>query len=150
MDKRRLAVLADEPSSDEASLEGLPEPWGVLYQRPNMDGSRKSCGNCMMWVETSQCVIHDPELEIDASYTCGYYVFGDPHTGDWADQRHIQYVTPELSGLEQVPGGTSCDICVHYTKSGPIEGSCDAVRDPDIDGFARVDALGCCAAWKGK
>lgn len=151
MDKRRLAVLqgtSDLPGrSDEGVPEGLPELWAVLYQRPNLDGSRKACANCMMWVTTKQCVVHGPEIAVEATNVCGHYVHGDPHTGDWADQRNIQYVDPEFSGLKKVPGGVVCDMCWFFDPRGPIDGVCRGARDTETDEYAQVAAHGVCARW---
>lgn len=124
-----------------------PKPWGVLLAQPNPDGSRKTCGNCMMWVRTDQCAIHDPGLPVSEEHICGYHVYGQP-MDEWMDHPGIQPVNPEYSGLEHVPGGTSCDICIYYEQVDDEMGMCHQVADPEIHSPpVPVSALQCCAAW---
>jgi hypothetical protein len=123
-------------------FEHLPGPAGVLYAPPNKDDSRKSCGNCFMWSGDKRCLIHDRDLEVSADSVCGYHVFGKP-LKKWVD-RGIQALDPALTGLEKVPGGTSCDLCMWFEK-----GLCLAVRGPDGNP-AKVQAKGCCARWEAK
>ncbi len=137
----------------------LPEPWGVLLAHPNPDGSRKSCVNCMMWARTDQCAIHDPDLIIEADHICGYHVFGTPMEvmptrPSIHDQPNIQYVDPDYSGLDSVPGGTSCDLCMYYEPIGEnyeadgVEGGlCHQISALDENPPAPVGPLMCCAAW---
>ena len=131
----------------------LPEPWGVLLAHPNPDGSRKSCVNCMMWARTDQCAVHDPDLIITADHVCGYHVFGEPMEV-MSDHPGIQHVDPDYSGLDLVPGGTSCDLCIYYEAIGENYeaadedgGWCHQVSAPDMGPPAPVGPLMCCAAW---
>ena len=124
----------------------LPEPWGVLLAHPNPDGSRKSCGNCMMWARADQCAIHDPDLVITADQTCGYHVFGQPMEM-LPDHPGTQYVDPDYSGLELVPGGTSCDLCIYYEPVDEESGWCHQISAPDAGPPWPVGPLMCCAAW---
>jgi hypothetical protein len=128
----------------------LPQKWGVLYAHPNPDGSRKRCGNCMMWTPDAggRCVIHDPRLQITPSMVCGYHVFGDPML-EWVDHPGTEPVDPENSGLEEVGAGTSCDTCVFYEARTRHVGSCHAVAKSNDRPPTPVEAMGCCARWEG-
>ncbi len=142
MEKRHLQLWVNgegaEPQTDPVDL---PTPDEVLYQAPNSDGSRKVCGNCIMYgTQDRSCTIHAAEVDIDPMQICGYYVFGPPmeermvHAG-------MDPVTPDLSGLMDTEVGSSCDICVHYRQ----EEICSAVQQEGR--FAKVDPLGCCTRW---
>lgn len=146
--KLKALVEAGAAAEENAPVQAaLPEPWGVVYTPPNPDASRKSCGNCMMWVETEQCAIHDPELGILDDDVCGYHIYGEP-MAEWMDHPGMQPVQPEHSGLETVEGGTSCDNCRYY-NGDEVEGVCQAVAAPGSLEPAPVQSLGCCARWEG-
>lgn len=138
---KRLRVLVNGPSDNGPGLPTLDQ---VLYARPNPDGSRKACENCMFWARSNQCAIHSRDLTIGASAICGYHVFGQPTKV--REDRGQDPIEPELSGLAQVPGGTSCDTCRWY-EGRAAGGLCNAVSNGE-GGRASVDAKGCCARWQ--
>lgn len=118
----------------------LPSPDGVLYAPPNPDGSTKSCKNCYLWKKPNRCAIHGPKVLTTAQHICGYHLFGDPSRS--AGMVAVEPISPKLSGLERVPGGTTCGSCRYFTGS-----HCRAVQ---VNGApAKVQALGCCARWDG-
>ena len=120
----------------------LPDPSGVLYFPPNLDGSRKKCSNCFMWSKDKKCLIHNKQLEISPDSVCGYHVPGIP-LEKYVD-RGIQIIDPKLSGLITVPSGSSCDLCIWFENN-----TCLAVKG--FDGKpAKVQPLGCCARWQNK
>ena len=135
--------MADEPAP-------LPFPWGVLYAKPNPDGSRKNCVNCMMFlINKERCSIHPKDFKVVAEGDCGYHVFGEPmekgmpHPG-------IDPVDPALSGYEVVPGGSSCDICIYYEPQSETKGLCHGVANEKEGRPPQpVQALGCCGRWEG-
>ena len=143
--KRNLLVWAG--GSEPAAPVSLPALSEVVYAPPNPDGSRKSCASCFLYVQpTRQCAIHDPGLPVSPDAVCSYHVFGSP--GDGLPRVNVEPVRPEHSGLERVPGGTSCDRCSHYSPLGATRGSCAAVRGSDEgEEQAQVEALGCCSRW---
>lgn len=146
IDPKKLMALVEEQQGGASAP--MPPPWGVLLADPNPDGSRKSCGNCMMWAHSNQCNIYDPGLEITADQICGYHVFGEPME-EVMEHPGIQYQSPEYGGLESVPGGTSCDICKYY-EAEEDRGLCHAVADPESGSPPTpVLALQCCARWEG-
>lgn len=127
-----------------ASENKAPPPWGVLYQPPNPDGSRKKCGNCVFWVrgDPGKCVIHEKSIDVYKDHICGYYVYGRPKS-EWVGLEEIEPVKPKYSGLERILGGTSCDTCKAFDN-----GSCHMVY---VEGNpAKVDAKACCARWTPK
>lgn len=115
----------------------LPQLWGVLYAPPNADGQRKACANCQHAdPEVKKCEIVD--APIAPAMVCGYHV-----------ERGHQ-VSAELSGLETVDGGTSCDLCrFFYPLHLDGRGACAAVEGTE-GGPAAVDAKGCCARWQAR
>lgn len=146
---KHLTVLMGHHPNQGADLR-RPFPHEVVYAQPNLDGTRKQCANCMMYEAPAQlCAIHDTDVIISPDMVCGYHVYGRPVDG--ADEEHRQYmdpVLPELSGLELITGGTSCDTCEHYVPTGTMSGQCEAVADPDEPSANYVVApLGCCARW---
>ncbi len=142
---RFLNVLRDE-SLAIPPADGRPTPSQVLYAQPNTNNTRKQCGNCFMWISASNgCVIHDPHVEVIGDDICGYHVAGTPLMA--RPQQPIEFVSPLMSGLENVPGGSSCDVCRNYEPSGKDVGTCRAVRD-EVGADAVVGAKGCCAAWE--
>ena len=94
-------------------------------------------------------MIHSPRLRIPMHMICGYHVFGTPMP-HWMDHPGIQYVDPENSGLETVPGGTSCDTCVFYEGRSRDKGVCYGVAKSNDFPPAPVHARGCCARWEDK
>ena len=127
----------------------LPFPWGVLYSGPNPDGTRKMCLNCMMYAANDRtCNIHAPNVEVAPMAICGYHVYGYPME-ERMEHPGIVYVDPALSGLEVIPGGTSCDICIYYAPTSREKGLCHAVAK-EKDGLPPqpVEALGCCSRWE--
>ncbi len=146
--EQRLQLWATG-NAPETELIPRPLPGDVLYVAPNPDKTRKMCENCFMWQSARQtCMIHDPGVIVVADMVCGYHVFGKPQTNGCVLQ-DAQFVEPETSGLEQVPGGTSCDNCKNYRRHATTQGSCVAVADPeDPNADAMVEALGCCTRWR--
>lgn len=128
----------------------LPTPGGALYRHPNPDGSRKSCGTCIMWVsEENRCVIHPRSLEVSADLNCGYHVFGAPMER-WMDHPGIMPVTPELSGLRWAGPGVACASCKFYRAQSNDAGLCVGVSDPDTRRpGVPVQSLGWCARYEG-
>lgn len=121
-----------------------PKPWGVLYNGPNSDGTRKNCKNCFLWCQTEQCMIFPATKKITGDMVCGYHVTGVPQE-QWVD-RGVDYVDEYTSGLERVPKGTSCDTCRYYEGTDKA-GTCFIVQQ-ESGSQAEVKALGCCAAWE--
>lgn len=150
VEKRQLSVWsgADETPAKETGRAGLPKTWGVLFAYPNPDGSRKACANCLMWVRTQTCMVHEPTLAVPMNAVCGYHIYGEPHLEREHDHKKVQFLDPELSGLEQVPGGTSCDRCKWYEPQMPNQGLCNAVLENESNSPALVEALACCARWE--
>ena len=127
---------------EEKEKAGHPAPWGVLYAHPNPDGSKKRCGNCMMWVKEGKCSIHKKSLKIPKTKVCGYHIFGKP-TEKWMDHPGMDPVDKEMSGLDEVGEGTICGNCKHYD-----DGNCYAVAPRDgQEPPAKVEEYGCCARW---
>lgn len=139
-----LAVLVGQRTGQRPPPVSYPGPSGVLYAPPNDDGSRKNCGNCSLWAERDmQCLIHSPDVEVGPDMVCGYHVFGEPQMFGSAIIRPTG-IAPELSGLESVPGGTSCDECRFFDS-----GMCNGVGDPSTgQPPTPVEPLGCCARWE--
>lgn len=126
----------------------LPMPGGALYKHPNPDGSRKRCGNCVMFMEAeNRCAIHPQDLKITESMWCGYHIFGPPsgkpHPG-------VMPVTPDISGLIEVGAGAVCSGCRFYDDKGAGNGLCWGVSRPDDRRPpAPVETLGNCARYEG-
>ncbi len=153
MEGRRLTVWMGRGDALDAPVP-KPTPGQVLYAHPNPDGTRKSCGNCVMWMaDMEQCHIHDSDVSVLVDAICGYHVFGTPMTGvSNLSRENMDPVEPELSGLERVPGGISCDRCKYYVQAGQQQGKCRAVRvtnAPEAPS-ALVASLGCCTLWTEK
>lgn len=123
----------------------LPQLWGVLYAEPNKNGEGKSCGNCMFADDAiKECAVVNAPISPDM--VCGYHVEAGGK------------VSAELSGLDTVPGGTSCSRCRFFgdqkktvtplTVMGKkqMSGTCSAVDDGESP--ASVDPMGCCARWE--
>jgi len=153
-----ITKIADAPKAKKNLQGSLPKTWGALYAHPNPDGSRKNCGNCMMFIsKDKQCEIHDHNIEVTKDMTCGYHVFGAPHPKRMhkADGVHLDPVDPKHSGLDKVGKGTSCDICEYYKNPKNGTGTCIVVQESDGDGnavgkLAIVEAKGCCSRWEAK
>lgn len=145
IDPEKLQALIETSIQAHTKRVSLPETWGVLYAHPNPDGSRKACENCMMWITSGECGIHEPGLAVPRNATCGYHVFGMP-MDERMEHPGIQYVDPMNSGLEETEEGTSCDICRHFEVTDGNTGICHAVA---LDGIpADVHPRGCCARWE--
>jgi len=121
----------------------LPYDWGILYAPPNPDGSRKQCGNCIMWSKDNKCTIHSADVEVTENSICGYHVFGNPMP-ERMEHEGMMPVTPALSGLEVIQGGTSCDICMYHF---PDEGKCLGAVGADGK-LLDVEPKGCCSRWE--
>lgn len=79
---------------------------------------------------------------------CGYHVFGTP-SATQLERINLDPVSLELSGLEQVPDGTSCDRCRFYQPQGSANGLCSFLDDPEEPGaHPVVEAFACCARWE--
>jgi hypothetical protein len=128
----------------------LPMPGGALYRPPNPDGSRKSCGNCIMFVsKENRCVIHSRSLEIGDDLMCGYHVYGTPMER-WMDHPGIMPVTPDLSGLRWAGPGVACASCKFYVAQSNEGGTCIAVSDPNTrKPGVPVESRGWCARYEG-
>lgn len=122
-----------------------PEPWAVLYAKPNLDGSRKKCSNCVFWVVDSRCVLHKKDLVISEDFICGYHVYGSP-LNDWKQFKSIDPLDPDLSGLERIEGGTSCDTC-KWSYEKDDKNWCKAVMGKDGKD-AEIQPKGCCSRWE--
>lgn len=143
--KHSLKVYLGRPGAPAPSGPAI-FPGQALYARPNPDGTRKMCRNCVLWLSMGECAIHDADVVATPNTICGYHVYGRPDAG--LTRESLDPVPPELSGLEQVRGGTSCDTCTYYKPQGATGGTCGLVRDPqDPDLDFPVEALGCCNFW---
>lgn len=128
----------------------LPMPDGALYRHPNPDGTRKACGNCIMWVSgEGRCVIHERNQPVAADQMCGYHIFGVPME-KWMDHPGMQPVTPDISGLRWVGPGAACASCKFYRYRDENAGLCVGVSDPDtrLPGVP-VASRGWCARYEG-
>lgn len=144
--EHRLRVIEElEALLEEKTSCPLPKLWGTLYSRPNTDGSRKSCISCTFWVTSRRCVLHPPDLDVAGDAVCGYHVQGRP-SKEWRDLPELIRLDPKLSGLERVPGGTSCDRCKFY-RGDEEKGICGALVGDDGKPAA-VQAIGCCGRWE--
>jgi len=167
--RRLLQVWAGRPGDEEPVRLGLAQ---ALYSPPNPDMTRKRCANCVFWLGgmgpagaeggeggegarggREACFLHEENVIVTADMICGYHVFGVSLGASVLPIReNLQAVTPELSGLEQVPDGTSCDNCRNYTPTpGHPSGLCQALYEPDSTAeypvHPVVQNLGCCCAW---
>ena len=144
----RIPVINLGASPEYDAGAPLPTPSGALYKRPNPDGTRKNCGNCIQWMpDISRCAIHSPDLEVDADEWCGYHIFGQ------ASGKHHpkeMFVTPDISGLRDVGAGAACGGCKFYTDQGGNAGLCSGVSNPDTrKPPVQVDTYGSCARYEG-
>lgn len=152
--KKLLAFVGRDPmASTKLPLipARLPSPSGVLYAKPNPDGSRKMCANCAFWVHTNQCGLHEEDREVTGDSVCGYHVPGTP-SPSWISYPGLVPLLPELSGLERVPGGSSCNRCRYFDpdQAQPLElGRCRAVLSESGDALV-VEGLACCARYEGQ
>lgn len=120
----------------------LPQLWGVLYAGPNRDGARKACGNCRhASADVTACAVVD--APISPAMVCGYHVEAGAKS------------PPDLAGLEEAPGGTSCDRCEYFrplfAPGGDMRtesGACVAVANMGGEPPVLVSARGCCARWQ--
>lgn len=139
--------FASKEDEESAKMEFAKQtaPWGVLYAKPNPDGSRKKCENCFMWVQgKDQCMIHKEAEHVTEHHVCGYHVYGTPMK-EWKDQG-IAHMEPKESGLVLTEDGSSCDLCKWYEHD-----KCYAVAGRDNStGPVPVDDLGCCSRWVKK
>lgn len=161
--KNQLAALL-QSQTGRAVPEVMPHPMQqvgtalpiypneVGYCPPNSDGSRKSCQNCYAYAtQQRRCYLHNPQLDIAPDAVCGYHVFTEQTLQTFKEEHALpmDYLTPDLSGLERVPGGTSCDLCVAYQPVDLDHGVCNLVSSPGGSGLpAEVQPLGCCMAWR--
>jgi hypothetical protein len=130
-----------------------PVPHEVLYTRPNRDGTRKKCANCVQYDSPNRlCRIHDTDLLLQPDSVCGYHVYGRPSDGGKDEHReYMDPVDPSYSGLERVPAGVSCNSCAYFSVSSSSSGLCTLVSDPnEPEANFSVEALGCCSAWTRK
>jgi hypothetical protein len=127
-----------------------PLPHEVVYKESNLDGTRKKCANCTLFIAPDRlCYIHDTDVMIDPTAICNYHVYGRPQeSGQDTHREFMEPVTPELSGLQPTDDGLCCDICGHYTATGTQSGICHAVADPDEPGSDFVVAPhALCGRW---
>lgn len=170
MDPKRLRIWTGAVLDEGPPKLNLSQ---TLYAPPNPDHSRKQCLNCIFWLGgrgpmgteggdgatggREECFIHDADVIVLPDMVCGYHVFGVSLGGSvGAFRENMQPVTPELSGLEQVKGGSSCDSCRHFagTPETP-SGLCQALYETELDELgepmhAVVQSQGCCCAWERK
>lgn len=126
----------------------LPFAWGVLYAKPNPDGTPKACANCMMWSFGDQkCSIHPAKLHVPANGICGYHVYGSPMP-QRMHHANMDPVDPNLSGFAIVDSGTFCGNCIYY-EGDDEEGVCHGVAKADREPPQPVQFMGCCARWEG-
>lgn len=138
---RRLPVVTDLSSilREDQTRAPLPTKAEALYVGPA--GGRKGCHNCVLWLKiTERCSIHKPDIRVESDHVCGYWIGGIPHT-EKSPLTQVMFVTPELSGLMKVPGGTSCNRCRWSTR----ESTCQALQEGGKP--AQIQALGCCSRW---
>jgi hypothetical protein len=137
-------------AEEELPPAPLPFPWGVIYSKPNPDGSRKMCMNCMMWsYQDEKCSIHRANLNVPPEAICGYHVFGEPMEKRMP-HKGMDPVDEALSGFDVVRGGTSCDICIYFEPTALGKGVCHAVAQEKTGLPPQpVQPLGCCARWEG-
>lgn len=135
-------------SKPKHRLPIAPTPPDVLYAPPNIDGTRKQCENCFLYLFMDErCLIHAADLAIHPLAVCGYHVEGAPLRARPAKMLAIP-LDPKLTGLILTDRGTSCDLCSWYEKKTKDKGLCHGVM---VDGKpASVDALGCCARWASR
>jgi hypothetical protein len=127
----------------------LPFAWGALYRAPNADDSRKRCVNCVFWVEKERrCVLHAPDLQVDAQDMCGFHIFGKP-TETYQHFEGIQYLDPKLSGFRDAGSGVSCANCRYYLVVDQTHGLCRAIASENRKPPQPVDSLGWCARYEG-
>lgn len=127
----------------------LPKADEVCYVGPEPKGQRKNCKNCMMWVKTNQCGIHEPRVEVLPDMVCSYWVGGDSMP-EYPKGHKVYYIDPEFSGLMTAKGGTSCDVCKFYKPTSDDVSKCLAVTDETGKKLATVNGKGCCARWTKK
>lgn len=139
----QLAALVTNRTGTSSPPVPLPTPGDVLFAPANADGSRKNCRNCALWFEADElCLVHGDQRVV-GDMVCGYHVFGQPQVYA-ASVIHPPGMDPALTGLELIPGGTSCDLC-EYSGGG----KCRAVADPRTGQPPwRVEPLDCCARWR--
>lgn len=119
----------------------LPYAWGVLYSKPNSDGSKKACGNCYSWNKDNTCSIMKQNVPVKSTMVCGYHIAGTPADA-YKAFTITDFVDPELAGLEEVGEGTSCETCKFYKDK-----LCYGVQTEDGKPQP-VEPLGCCARWE--
>lgn len=145
-----VSERSSAPLDTPAAIVPRPEPADVLYTPPNPDGSRKACLNCALYAAAArECFIHAENLKIAPTKVCGYHVFAPQPVQTFPKRLPILPVTPDLSGLESMPGGASCDLCVWYVPVGMDDGECLAVATsgmPELN--AAVQPKGCCARMR--
>jgi len=119
----------------------LPTKAEALYVEPTARKEGRSCRNCVMWSRTDQCLIHEPSLHISGDYVCGYHSPGEPMEA--LPDRKREYVSPGLSGLVLVPGGTYCGVC-RWAENG----KCRALQEHGEP--AAIEEYSCCARWAAR
>jgi len=129
-------------------LDIYPTLPDVLYVRSNLDGSRKRCSNCCLYLKNDyRCLVHAKDLFIGHLAVCGYHIYGAP-LAHRPKGFSCDPLDPKLSGLIDTIG-TSCDRCAWYQPGEP--GSSPLCLGVYTKGEpAHVEALGCCARWLKK
>lgn len=152
--KNRLARLTTDvllmsrvASESKPDFSRMPQAGSALYVPPAPGYTRRLCNNCCLWIDSGECDVHAPGLEVAPDAVCGYWVGGTPLTE--RSDRKVLHVLPEFSGLERVPGGTHCGNCKWFKKGSGGKGLCQAVANKERDGFQEVHKDGCCALWEG-
>ena len=146
VDKRYLAVFMGDGFTPGPAGEGAPKLADMAYARPNPDGSRKSCLNCVFWARGGACGLFPPGTYIPGDAFCSRHVFGTP--GDEAlFLPGVAHLSPDAAKLVQVPGGASCDRCDCYEPGDGKTGVCQAAAD-DTGARALVEPLAVCARWE--
>jgi hypothetical protein len=112
------------------------DSWQVLYVPPNPDGTRKRCANCPLWRDVSRrCLIHKASQEVTADHVCGYHFYGKPYVDVPSGAEHTEPLSAEVTGLEEVRGGVSCDKCSYFGN-----GYCSLLSQS-------VHPMACCSGW---
>jgi hypothetical protein len=153
-------ALQVEAASGRVSKQGVV----YLHVYPDHQGSRQplstgyqtqyECRDCPSWIsDTRRCIAHGPDVEILATGSCSFWLYGQPKLS--AQAKPLDFITPIQSGYQNNPAGAgwSCKRCRHFVakcdEQGRLseQGGCDLVdfrTDGDDPGMIHPDA--CCNA----
>jgi hypothetical protein len=149
IDPRRVHAFLGERSDMPLEIRRAPLP--VLseagYAAPNSDGSRKACSNCVHYaIADKQCGLHRKRDVILPDDWCRAHMFTAQPRQSIEDRLRADSLTPADSRLMRMPGGVSCDRCVHYSSASLDSGICAAVDD-EYGVPATVAMLASCARF---